>query len=310
LVDGSGGRDRNDAAGDPPMKVLITGGSGFIGRNIVESLAGRHDVLAPTHDQLDLMDDVAVRETLRSFRPDAVVNCATRPGHRNAADPTGLVEANTRMFFNLARDPGLCPRLVHLGTGAVYDQRFYEPLMPEEYFDRHVPVDETGYSKYIIAKYAEASDHVIELRPFGVFGPWEDYAIRFISNAICKTLFDMPVTLRQDRCFSYVWIGDLVATVEHFAMCERTYAAYNVTPDAAVSLLDIANMVVEVSAGNVPVVVGAPGMGVEYSGDNSRLRAEMPALRLTSVHEAVERLYSWYAARVSELDPTLLLVDK
>ena len=120
------------------------------------------------------------------------------------------------MFFNLAGDEELCPRMVFLGTGAVYDMRHYEPLMPEEYFGDHVPADETGFSKYVIAKYAEKADHVVELRPFGVFGKYEDYAIRFISNAICKTLFDLPVTLRQNRRFSYVWIDDLVRVVEHF----------------------------------------------------------------------------------------------
>ena len=39
----------------------------------------------------------------------------------------------------------------------------------------------------------------VELRPFGVYGPGEDYAIRFISNACCKALLGMPVTLRRDR---------------------------------------------------------------------------------------------------------------
>ena len=291
-------------------RILVTGGSGFIGRNLVESLSARYEVMSPSHAEIDLLDDVAVHDALADYRPDAVVNCATKPGHRNAADPTGLVEANTRMFFNLVRDPKLCPHLVHMGTGAVYDQRFYEPLMPEEYFDRHVPVDETGYSKYVIAKYTELSDHVIELRPFGVFGPHEDYAIRFVSNAICKALFDLPVTLRQDRRFSYVWIDDLVAVTEHFATCERSLAAYNVTSDHAVSLLDVAKMVVEVSGKDVPVVVGAPGLGVEYSGGNARLRGEMPDLRLTPLREAIERLYAWYAARAGELDRTLLLVDK
>ena len=54
----------------------------------------------------------------------------------------------------------------------------------------------------------------MELRLFGVFGRHEDYAIRFISNAICKTLFDLPITLRQNRTFSYLYVDDLGPIVE------------------------------------------------------------------------------------------------
>ncbi|HEX9093361.1 MAG TPA: NAD-dependent epimerase/dehydratase family protein, partial [Coriobacteriia bacterium] len=85
--------------------VMITGGSGFIGRNLVEALQDRYEVLAPRHSELELADDEAVRLYLRHNRPDVIVHGATKPAHRNAKDLSGIVEANTRMFFNLARDP-------------------------------------------------------------------------------------------------------------------------------------------------------------------------------------------------------------
>jgi len=291
-------------------KVLITGGSGFIGRNLVERFTGRYEVLAPSHHELDLIDGDAVRAYLRAHRPHAIVHSATKPGHRNAADPTGLVEANTKMFFNLAGDEDLCPRMVFLGTGAAYDMRHYEPLMPEEYFGVHVPPDETGFSKYVIGKYAEKAEHVIELRPFGVFGKYEDYAIRFISNAICKTLFDLPVTLRQNRRFSYVWIDDLVEVVEHFMSCERSLSAYNVTPDETNELLGLARLVVEISGKDLPIVCSEPGIGTEYTGANDRLRREMPDLRFTSTRDAVQRLFTWYSEHRDSIDGSLLLVDR
>lgn len=291
-------------------RILVTGGSGFVGRNIVEQFSGRYGVLAPSHRELDLTDGDAVRSYLRTHRPDVIVHSATKPGHRNATDPTGLIEANTRMFFNLAADPDLCPRMVFLGTGAAYDMRHYVPMMPEEYFGTHIPADETGFSKYVIGTYIESVEHVIELRPFGVFGKYEDYAIRFISNAICKAVFDLPITVRQNRRFSYVWIDDLVQVVEHFIFADRRLPAYNVTPDEPCELVELARIVVQISGKELPIVVGEPGMGVEYTGANDRLKREMPELEFTAPTDAVERLFAWYSERRDSIDRSALLVDR
>jgi GDP-L-fucose synthase len=294
------------------VRVLVTGGSGFIGRSLVESLERRHEVLAPTHAELELTDADAVRAWLRANRPDAVVHGAVKPGHRAATDRDGIAEANLRMFFALAGDPDLCPRMVFLSSGAVYDEARYFPKMPETYVGEHVPADPNGFSKYVGARYIESVDHVVELRPFGVFGPHEDYTIRYISNAICRALLGLPITLRQDRCFDYVWVADLVRVVEHFLERPRSvldHAAYNVTPDESVSLLDIARLVVEVTGADVPIVVGKPGLGVEYSGDNARLRAEMPGLTFTPLPDAIRQLHEWYASRIDTIGREAVLAD-
>lgn len=292
------------------MKVLVTGASGFIGSNLVEALSTDFQVLSPTHADLDLLDEVEVARWLGAHRVDAVVHCATKPGHRNAKDPAGLLDANTRMFANLTRAPEACGRVVLLTSGAVYGQRFACVKVREEDLGARVPRDETGYSKYLCARLAERLPWCVELRPFGVFGPGEDWEIRFISNAICKALFGLPITLRQDRRFDYLWVGDLAPIVRHFLVSDARHAAYNATPDAAVPLRALAEKVRDLSGKPLEIRVGAPGEGLEYSGDNGRLRAELPGLQLTPLDRAIERLWAWYAARRDRIDPARLLHDK
>ena len=84
--------------------LLITGGSGFIGRNLVESFSGRYNVLAPSHKELELLDENAVQKYLSANKVDVVIHSAVRPGHRNAKDPSNQLYNNSRMFFNIVRN--------------------------------------------------------------------------------------------------------------------------------------------------------------------------------------------------------------
>lgn len=292
-------------------RLLITGSNGFMGRNLCEQLASRYEILAPKRRELDLLDDEAVRRYLREHPVDTVVHSATTPGHRNAVPVADLAVRNLRMFFNLARNSDCFGKLLHVGSGAEFDMRHYTPRMREEDFDRHVPVDEHGLSKYVITKYAEAArENIVNLRPFGVFGRYEDWEIRFPSNAICKALHDRSITIRQNRRFDYLFIDDFTSVVEHFIEHEARHRVYNVTPDETVELKMIAETVREIADKRLDIVIAEPGMGLEYSGDNGRLRSEIPGLRFTPMREALRRLYGWYAAKRQDIPEALLVADK
>ncbi len=254
----------------PVKTVLLTGGNGFIGKNLKESfLAQKYNLLTPGSKDLNLCDEDAVARYFDEHRIDIVIHSAVKPNHRNAKDMSNIFYSNTRMFFNLERYSDRYQKMLVLGSGAIYDLRYYRPLMKEEEYTRFLPADEHGYCKYVCEKVIEKSSNIYDLRLFGIFGKYEDYAIRFISNAICKTLYDLPVTLRQNRRFSYLYVDDLPPVIDHFIESTPQYKAYNVVPDQVVSLYDLARMVVRISGKDLPILVGQEGMGLEYSGDNS-----------------------------------------
>lgn len=294
------------------LNVLLTGGSGFIGRNILESyLAEKYNIIAPRHAELDLIDDDAVKKFFEENKIDIVVHSAIKPGHRNAKDTSNLFYADSRMFFNIIRNSALYRKLIVLGSGSMYDMmRQNLSKVDEDFIGESIPVDEHGFFRYIAAKHMELMDDVVDLRIFSIFGKYEAYAIRFISNAICKAVFDLPITIRQNRRFDFLYIDDLMPIIDYFISNDCRYKSYNVTPDNAIELYEAAEKIRDVLGKDLPIIVGKPGMGLEYSGSNTRLHNEIPDLRLTNIDESIRQLYQWYSENKHTINRDLLLFDK
>ncbi|HKN16427.1 MAG TPA: NAD(P)-dependent oxidoreductase [Candidatus Sulfotelmatobacter sp.] len=276
------------------MRILITGGSGFIGRNLAEQLASTFQVMAPSSAELDLLNEQAVRDYLGAHSFDVIVHAATTRSNRRVAAPPDLFDRNCRMFFNLVRNQGRFGKMIHFGSGAEYDRVQLPARVREDYFDTRVPKDTYGFSKYICAKYIERSDQIVNLRLFGVFGAYEDYTVRFISNACCRALKGLPIVLRQDIVFDYLYIKDLVKLTTWFLENDARYKVYNVCTGRPVALTELARVIARVSGRNPNMSVVNEGIGPEYSADNSRMLTEMGGYQFWDLEAAIRDLYAWY----------------
>lgn len=292
-------------------KILLTGGNGFIGKNIQESfLAEKYTLVAPRSFELNLADTPAVDAYFAKHCFDAVIHAAVKPGHRNAKDPSALFYTNMRMFENLLRHTDKFGKLINLGSGAVYDTAADNPSVTEDQIGLRCGKDEHSFCKYVQHKRIENIPHAVDLTIFGIFGKYEDWEIRFISNAICKTLFGLPITLRQNRRFSYLYINDLMPVLEYFIENETPYKSYNVTPSQETELLQIARLVQQIGQNPHDIQVAQEGQGLSYCGSNQRLLKQIPGLQFTPLSHAIEDLFTYYRQNKEKLDINLLLKDK
>lgn len=292
-------------------KIFLTGGNGFIGKNIQESfLSEKYEIIAPRSFELNLIDTDNVDNYFKDEFFDVVIHCAAKPGHRNAKDKTNLFYSNLRMFENLERQKDKYSKFINIGSGAIYDVSKNITNVEENDLFKTIPADEHGFCKYVEHKLIEKLDSFIDLNIFGIFGKYEDWEIRFISNAICKTIFDLPITIRQNRRFSYLFINDLMPILDYFIQNDVEYKSYNVVPDKNVELLEIAKIIKDISKKDIEIKVSQNGYGLDYTGSNIRLKKEIDSLAFTDITESIKTLYRYYEQNKSLIDKDLLLFDK
>jgi len=292
------------------VKIFVTGGTGFIGRNLVEQLSKKYEIHAPHSKTLDLLDEDKVSEYIKTHKFDVVIHAATWNATRNSPkDLTKVLPHNLRIFFNLARCDKYFGKMIYFGSGAEYDRRHLIPKMKEDYFDTHVPIGDYGFSKYIMAKHAEKSHNFYNLRLFGVFGKYEDWEIRFISNTCCKVVWDLPITIKQNVYFDYLYIDDLVKIADWFITNEPKKNVYNVCTGKTYDLLTLAKIILNTDEKNLEIVINKSGLGKEYSGDNSQLLREI-GYTFREINDCIKELYLWYFNNKDIIRKNYLLIDK
>ena len=178
------------------MKILITGTNGFVGRNLKEYFQKKYeDVRCPKRQELDLLDSHSVYTFIMKNEFDIIIHCAVT---------LNSVEHNLKMYFNLERCSKSFGKMICVGSGAEYGMSSYIPKMKEEYFGTNIPLDIYGFSKYVIAKdILTKHRNIINLRVFGIYGKYEKYKQRFISNNICRALSGLDISINKNVYFDY-----------------------------------------------------------------------------------------------------------
>jgi UDP-glucose 4-epimerase len=243
------------------MRILVTGGAGFIGSNLVEALlADKHDVL--------VLDDLTEGKISNLYgtscafeqenictsnfenylrQTDLIYHLACRKMVYSIKEPLRDLEVNTYGTLRLleAARKWDVP-IVCTSTGSVYGNPTNFPTLENE---AKKPVSPYGVSKYFAEEYCRLYHRIYGLRTViarlhSVYGP-KQKAIGVIPKFILQTLQDKPHTIEgngtQKRCFTYV--SDCVGAIVRAGETGKSGETYNVAGIKPYSINEISHMI-------------------------------------------------------------------
>jgi dolichol-phosphate mannosyltransferase len=212
-------------------RVLVTGGAGFVGANVVRRLLGDgHHVTALTRPgtelwrledvsedieilELDLRDGEADRALVARLRPEWVFHLAAHGAYSWQRDTHAIMTTNllaTVALVEACRDHG-SEAFIHAGSSSEYGFKDHatsedEPTEPNSEY-AVAKASATSYCQYVARRH---DFNAITLRLYSVYGPYEDPR-RLIPTLLSRGLRNqLPPLVSPDVARDFVSVDDVV----------------------------------------------------------------------------------------------------
>ncbi|HXG76731.1 MAG TPA: dTDP-glucose 4,6-dehydratase [Gaiellaceae bacterium] len=311
------------------MRILVTGGAGFIGSNFVHywlerypedrvvvldllTYAGNRENLASVEDRIgfvhgDIGDLELTTALLRDERIDAIVNFAAE-SHNSLAvlDPGLFARTNvlgTQLLLEAARSVGV-GRFHHISTCEVYGDL---PLDSDERFSEDSPY--RPRTPYNASK--AAADHYVRAyhETFGLpvtitncannYGPFQ-FPEKVIPLFTTNALDDLPLPMYASTQNRREWlhVRDHCAAIDLVLRRGREGATYNVGSNVEATIEEVADLVLELTgkpASLKTIVPDRPGHDRRYLLDATRIREELGWEPQVGWREGLAETVRWYA---------------
>lgn len=312
------------------MRVLVTGGAGFIGSHLIARLLeGRHQVTGiddlsakgPARQRAHALNresiivsehDVRnIRPVLRClpYKPDAIVHLAAPisvpESIENPAKYRDAITVATHRLLDCAREERIM-RVVIASTAAVYGNPRRMPVRED---DALAPLSPYAHEKLVAENLAKAyaKEHNLEtvmLRIFNVYGPGQDPSSHYsgvVSKFMEQVVQNKPPVIFGDgtQTRDLVYVGDvadaIIAGLEHRV---EPGLIVNIGSGSAITINGLARAIIRLSGNDLQPRYAPPREGdIKHSqADISKARQELDYSPRVSLEEGLRRTWDWFTA--------------
>lgn len=223
------------------MKILITGGNGFIATNLIEYLKkDESSVISVGRTNFDLSCHNSTQDWFKSTNEyfDVVIHTASQGGSRLKEDSTAILDNNIKMYYNLVHNSKYFNKLINLGSGAEYIQNSLY-----------------GLSKKIIHLSIQNKPNFFNLRLYAIFNE-NELKTRFIKNNILRHINQEKLIIDKNKYMDFIYFEDFVLIIKHYIKYDNLPKSIDCVYKQKYSLLNIANIInnIDIHSSNIEIL--------------------------------------------------------
>jgi nucleoside-diphosphate-sugar epimerase len=299
------------------MRILITGGNGFLGSNIVRKLIKEnHDVYVfskSTNNTQDILDKIKFdfssnnelvnfEKEILEFSPEVVIHCGWSGGnsYQDVNDLNQLyenVESSVKLIEILNKLTNK-PKFIGFGSFSEYGNS----LSPINENDIEQPLNLYGLSKLTFKNYSKMlcdryGMEWVWVRPCYIYGP-NDVKTRLIPLLIDKLLNDQEVILDDcNKTIDYLYIDDF--TNYFYSLLQNNpQGIYNICSGNQYNLKQLIQDITKISKSKSQVIFD-PKLNRKFTspyicGDNNKIKTHSNYHPQTNLHDGISLTINYY----------------